>query len=126
MDSNISASLPGSGVLAAQALAMTAAGSSGVVTRHTLLHAPMDLRGTRQAYPDGQMSPMSDTALSRPARRGLAAAAVLAVLGLAGLAAVRSVQPPAERATTARHAGDRSRRALVRLLLPAARLPRRD
>ncbi|GAA0461536.1 aminopeptidase [Actinoplanes capillaceus] len=44
---------------------------------------------------------MSDTALARPMRRGLAAAAVLAVLGLAGLAAVRSVQPPAERATSA-------------------------
>ncbi|MFC4065718.1 M28 family peptidase [Actinoplanes subglobosus] len=43
---------------------------------------------------------MRDSALTRPARRGLAAAAVLAVLVLAGLAALRSVQPPAARATT--------------------------
>ncbi|MEU4159609.1 M28 family peptidase [Actinoplanes sp. NPDC026670] len=43
---------------------------------------------------------MRDSALSRPAQRGLAAAAVLAVLVLAGLAAVRSVQPPAARPAT--------------------------
>ncbi|MEV0896489.1 M28 family peptidase [Actinoplanes sp. NPDC049802] len=48
---------------------------------------------------------MRDTALTRPARRGLAAAAVLAVLALAGLAAVGAVQPPAQRATSA-PAGD--------------------
>jgi hypothetical protein len=44
---------------------------------------------------------MPDSALARPARRGLAAAAVLAVLALAGLAAVRSIQPPAARPETA-------------------------
>ena len=44
---------------------------------------------------------MRDSALTRPARRGIAAAAVLAVLALAGLAAVRSIQPPAARADTA-------------------------
>ncbi|MEU8655595.1 M28 family peptidase [Actinoplanes philippinensis] len=44
---------------------------------------------------------MHDSALIRPSRRGLAAAAVLAVLALAGLAATRSVQPPAARAATA-------------------------
>ncbi|WP_433793230.1 M28 family peptidase [Actinoplanes sp. CA-252034] len=44
---------------------------------------------------------MQDSALIRPARRGLAAAAVLAVLALAGLAAIRSIQPPAARAETA-------------------------
>jgi hypothetical protein len=43
---------------------------------------------------------MRDSALTRPARRGLAAAAVLAVLALAGLAALRSIQPPAARAAT--------------------------
>jgi hypothetical protein len=43
---------------------------------------------------------MRDSALSRPAHRGLAAAAVLAVLALAGLAAIRSVQPPAARSET--------------------------
>jgi hypothetical protein len=44
---------------------------------------------------------MGDSALVRPAHRGLAAAAVLAVLALAGLAALRSIQPPAARAETA-------------------------
>jgi hypothetical protein len=44
---------------------------------------------------------MPDSALTRPARRGLAAAAVLAVLALAGLAAVRSIEPPAARPETA-------------------------
>jgi hypothetical protein len=44
---------------------------------------------------------MRDSALTRPARRGLAAAAVLAVLALAGLAGIRSIQPPSARAETA-------------------------
>ncbi|MFC7530564.1 M28 family peptidase [Actinoplanes sp. GCM10030250] len=44
---------------------------------------------------------MRDYALTRPARRGLAAAAVLAVLALAGFAAVRAIAPPAQRAATA-------------------------
>jgi hypothetical protein len=44
---------------------------------------------------------MRDSALTRPVRRGLAAAAALAVLALAGLAAVRSIQPPAARPETA-------------------------
>ncbi|BBH65907.1 aminopeptidase [Actinoplanes sp. OR16] len=38
---------------------------------------------------------MRDFALTRPARRGIAAAAVLAVLALAGFAAIRSITPPA-------------------------------
>ncbi|WP_433828250.1 M28 family peptidase [Actinoplanes sp. CA-015351] len=38
---------------------------------------------------------MRDFALTRPARRGIAAAAVLAVLALAGFFAVRSITPPA-------------------------------
>ncbi|WP_328464805.1 M28 family peptidase [Actinoplanes sp. NBC_00393] len=44
---------------------------------------------------------MRDYALTRPARRGLAAAAVLAVLALAGFAAVRAVLPPSERPASA-------------------------
>ncbi|MEV6299175.1 M28 family peptidase [Actinoplanes sp. NPDC051861] len=44
---------------------------------------------------------MRDHALTRPARRGLAAAAVLAVLVLAGFAALRAIAPPAERADSA-------------------------
>src|SRR5688572_5123345 len=47
------------------------------------------------------MMPMRDSALTRPARRGLAAAAVLAFLTLAGFAGIRSIQPPAARAETA-------------------------
>ncbi|MEU4422744.1 M28 family peptidase [Actinoplanes sp. NPDC024001] len=44
---------------------------------------------------------MRDYALTRPARRGLAAIAVLAVLALAGFAAMTAIAPPAERATSA-------------------------
>ncbi|MBG0567848.1 M28 family peptidase [Actinoplanes aureus] len=44
---------------------------------------------------------MRDYALTRPARRGIAAASVLAVLALAGLAGMRAILPPAERAASA-------------------------
>ncbi|MEU4693112.1 M28 family peptidase [Actinoplanes sp. NPDC023714] len=44
---------------------------------------------------------MRDFALLRPARRGIAAAAVLAVLALAGFFAVRSITPPAPLPTSA-------------------------
>jgi hypothetical protein len=48
---------------------------------------------------------MRDFALTRPLRRGIAAAAVLAVLALAGFFAVRSITPPAARPVSA-PAGD--------------------
>ncbi|GLY00727.1 M20/M25/M40 family metallo-hydrolase [Actinoplanes sp. NBRC 101535] len=64
---------------------------------------------------------MRDSALTRPPRRAVAAAAALAVLALAGFAAVRSILPPAARPDTAAAGDFSAERAFAQIRTIASR-----